>query len=418
MTPLFRPEVVAAQQADWLGSVQLLQPPALRWLGLLVALAAVALAGFLATATYTRKAILPGLLMPPAGIVRLAAPQPGVVVEQRVVDGQTVRQGEVLFVLRPAHGALLDGAQAEVQRSLDDRRGALQDSARLQQQLTSTRLAALSRRLLALQAELAQLDAEFSAQQQRLALAREALDRQRALQAQQFISQAQVQAKEEEVLAVQALLQSLRRQRAGLERERAELEGERASLPLQGAQQQNEVARSMAQLARERAEQDPQRQFTVLSPQDGVVSALLVQAGQTVVEGSPLAAVMPPSSAGLQVQLLAPAAAVGLLRQGQAVRLRYDAFPFQRFGQQQGTIASVSPLPLSAADLAALPLSPSGIGQLAAEPRYRVLVALDADPGPALPLRPGMGLHADVALETRSWLQWMLAPALGLAGRL
>lgn len=419
MTPLFRPEAVGAQRHDWLGAVQLLQPPALRWLSLLVVLAATTLVFFLATAGYTRKATLPGLVMPAAGVVRLAAPQPGVVIEQRVADGQAVLKGEVLFVLRPAHGALLDGAQAEVQRSLGERDSALRDSARLHQQLTNSRMAALGRRLQALQAELAQLDAEFAAQQQRLALSRDALERQRALHAQQFISQAQVQAKEEDVLAVQALLQSLRRQRAGLERERAELEGERAGLPVQGAQQQNEVARSLAQLARERAEQDPQRQFQVLAPRDGVVSALLAQAGQTVLEGSPLAVVLPSASEGLQVQLLAPAAAVGLLRPGQTVSLRYDAFPFQRFGQHRGSIASVSPMPLSATDLAALPLPPiGGAGSLAAEPRYRVLLALDPNPGPALPLRPGMGLQADVALEKRSWLQWMFAPALGVAGRL
>ncbi len=418
MPPLFRPEAVSAQRGDWLGVIQIQQPPPLRWLAAGVIAFGVVLVTFLSTANYTRKASLPGLLMPAAGITRLAAPQPGIVAEQRAVDGQVVKRGDVLFVLRPSHSVLLDGAPAEGVRSLDDRRTALADSARLQQQLTAARLATLGQRLAAQLSEQQQLEAELTAQQQRLGLARQSLERQRALMAQQFISPAQLQLREEEVLAVQALVQSLRRQRAALERERADLEGERSSLPLQGAQTQGEVVRSLAQLARERAEQDPQRQFRVLAPHDGVVSAVLVQPGQTVLEGTPLATVLPASSP-LQVQLLAPASAVGLLRAGQSVRIRYDAFPFQRFGQHRGTVASVAGLPLSANDLAALPLPPAGLGVPGGESRYRVVVTLDAQPSPMpQPLRAGMALQADVALESRRWIEWMFAPALGLARRL
>lgn len=418
---LFRSEVYRQGVSNGIQPVRIFQPPRLRLLTAAAVLAAAAVFAYLSTATYTRKATLPGLLMPPAGVVRLAAPQPGVVIEQRVAEGQLVKQGEVLFVLRPVHAALLAPAQTEVERSLEDRHRTLLDSARLQQQLTGTRLVALERRLKAQQAELLQLDAEIAAQQQRLALSRESLERLRTLQAQQFLSPAQVQSKEEEVLAIQAILQSLRRQRAAIERERAELEGERSSLPIQGAQQQSELSRNLAELARERAEQDPKRQFTVTAPADGRISALLAQAGQTVVEGSPLASFQPAGDGRLQVQLLAPAAAVGLLREGQAVRIRYDAFPFQRFGLHAGRVMSVSPLPLTAADVAALPLPPAGAwAGSGSEPRYRVTATLDADPGPAMPqpLRAGMALQADVALDTRRWIEWLFAPALGMAQRL
>lgn len=423
--PLFRPEVASAQQADWLGSVRLLQPPSLGWLTVAALAAAVGCATFLATASYTRKATLPGLLMPAAGVVRLSAPQPGVVVQRLIQEGQAVRQGEALFVLRTPQGALLEDAQTEVRRSLAERRAALQHTAKLQQQLTNTRLQALERRLKAQQAELTQLDAEVAAQQQRLALARESLERQRALLAQQFLSPAQVQSKEEEVLAVQAQLQALRRQRATLERERAELEGERAGLPVQGAQQQSEALHSLAVLARESAEQDPARQFVVQAPSDGVVGTVAAQAGQSVLEGSALAVLLPAKSEPLRAELLAPASAVGLLRPGQVVWLRYEAFAYQRHGMHQGRVLSVSTLPLSAQDVAAMPLPAAAAdaqaraaGELGA--RYRVQVQLDDDPGPAMPqpLRPGMALMADVAIDKRRLVEWMFAPLLGVAGRL
>jgi membrane fusion protein len=115
--------------------------------------------------------------------------------------------------------------------------------------------------------------------------------------------------------------------------------------------------------------------------------------------------------------LFAPSSAVGFLRSQQAVMLRFDAFPYQKFGLQTGHVLQVARSPLQATELASLPLQ----GGAANEPLYRITVALDrqdvAAYGEAQPLSPGMQLEGDVQLDRRRLIEWIFEPVLGLAGR-
>ena len=55
-----------------------------------------------------------------------------------------------------------------------------------------------------------------------------------------------------------------------------------------------------------------------------------------------------PSGAQLQAHLFAPSGAVGFVRPRQEVRLRFEAFPYQKFGHQTGHVLQVSRTPLAA----------------------------------------------------------------------
>lgn len=410
---LFRAEVIDAQRQQWLGGVQLVRPLALSWLAAGAVCTVLAVGAFLALAEYTRKATVMGVLTPDRGLMRLMPASAGTVAERRVAEGQAVQAGEVLFVVtvdRPWLGA---DAQALVRRSLDERRRSLGDAALAQQQLASARLLALDRRLAAMQAELAQLDAEVTLQQQRLSLAQQALARLQSLQADQFISAAQVQAKSEEVLGLRGAATALARQRETLLRERAEIEGERQALPLMTGTALGGLARELSQANRDAAEQDAEQRLVVRAPQAGTVSTVLAEPGQSVSPASAMATVVP-AGATLQAQLYAPSSAIGFVQAGQTVRLRYEAFPYQRFGQQVGHVTQVSRAPLTGGELAALALPAVGAG---GEPLFRITVALDALPA-GMQLAAGMRLQADVLLERRRLIEWLFEPLLGLRHRL
>lgn len=411
--PLFRPEALQAQSQQWLGSVQLVRPLALSWLTAGVLVTAVVVATFLCLAPYTRKATVPGVLVPDKGLVRVVPPAAGTVLERRVAEGQTVQAGDVLFVLALERSRLLPEVQAQVQRSLDDRRRSLGETARAQQVLAQSRLLAFERRLQALQTELQQLDVEASMQQQRLTLAEQGLARLQTLQAEQFISPAQAQAKSEEVLALRATAQGLARQRAGLLRERAEIEGERQALPALTDSAASSLSRELAQADRDAAEQDAEQRWVLRAPQAGTVGTVLAEVGQSVSGASALATLVPQGSV-LQAQLYAPSSAVGFVQPGQAVRLRYEAFPYQKYGQQAARVTQVSRVPLASAEMAALSLSAA----TSAEPMFRITVALDGAPQATMPLSAGMRLQADVLLEERRLIEWLFEPLLGLRSRL
>jgi len=354
--------------------------------------------------------------VPDRGVIRLVAPQEAQVLERRVSEGERVRAGEVLFVLSLDRAAASGDTEAAVQRSLAAREASLDKAALQQQSLHDSQSTALLRRLADMQREQAALDAEMALAMQRVALAEQSRARTESLRNDNFVSNAQVQAKTEELLGLQAQRQALERQRGAHARDMAALEAQRRDLPLENARKLGEIERERAELAQRGAESESRRSLVVRAPQDGVVSGVIAQPGQTVTPGVALASLVP-QDAKLQAHLYAPSSAVGFLKAEQSVLLRYDAFPYQKYGAQAGRIEQVSLAPLSASELGGLAL-PS---VTAREPMYRIAVTLARQDIPAgadvRPLVPGMQLEADVPIERRRLVEWLFAPVLGVAGR-
>jgi membrane fusion protein len=113
-----------------------------------------------------------------------------------------------------------------------------------------------------------------------------------------------------------------------------------------------------------------------------------------------------PLDSTLQAQLFFPTRAFGFVRPGQQVRILYDAFPYQKFGTYRGNVTNISHTILTGNETT---------GPIALkEPAYRVTVGLerpDIDAyGLKMPLQPDMLLKADVVLEQRSLMRWLLDP--------
>ena len=413
MAGVFRREAVEGQRHDWLGSIQLVRPVSLTVLTLLVVVASLAVGALLVEGRYTRKARVAGFLVPDRGVIRLVPPQVGTVLESHVAEGRAVRQGDVLFVLA------IDQATAQgdaVQTTLATRERSLKGASAQQALLQQSQQAAIDRRLDDMRRELSSMQAEADLQTQRLALAQKAQSRLESLRDENFISAAQVQGKAEEVLGLRAQLQNLERQRVAQLREIGALEAQRRELPLRGQAQQGEIDRDLAVLAQQSAENEARRRIVVRAPQDGVISGVLAEPGHGVSPAAALASLVP-ANARLQAHLFAPSSAIGFMHANQAVLLRYQAFPYQKFGHQVGQVVQVSRSPLLAAELAGLPMQ----GPASTEPLYRITVTLDqqtvAAYGQAQALSPGMQLEADVQLDRRRLIEWIFEPVLGITGK-
>jgi membrane fusion protein len=116
----------------------------------------------------------------------------------------------------------------------------------------------------------------------------------------------------------------------------------------------------------------------------------------------------------MEAEIFVPSRAIGFLAPGQEVRLRYDAFPYQRFGVGTGRIKSISSTVLRPDQIVAT--------IRVEEPVYRVVVALDQDAivayGKRYRIRPGLALGADIVLDRRTFAEWLLDPIEALRGRL
>ena len=418
MGSLFRPEALEHREREWLGSIQLIRPVSLAVLTASTLLVAAGIGAYLTLGEYTRKARVSGYLVPDRGVIRLVTPQAATVVESHVVEGRAVQHGDVLFVLAVGQATLSGDTQAAVQSSIELRTRSLQGAARQRTQLEQAQLAAIDRQIADMEREIDSMKLESDLQRQRLVLAEQAQSQYESLRNDNFVSSAQVRTKAEEVLNVKAQLQGLVRQRAARSRDIAALQAQRRELPLQAQSAQGAIDRDLAALAQQAAETEARQRIVVRAPQAGVISGVLAAPGQTVTPAVALASLLP-ADAKLQAQLFAPSSAVGFVRANQPVQLRYQAFPYQKFGHQAGEVVHVSRSPLQASELAglALPASLSASG----EPLYRITVSLDrqsvAAYGQPQALAPGMQLEADVLLDRRRLIEWLFEPVLGIADR-
>lgn len=421
---LFRPEALQHRQGNWLGSIRLSQPVALRWITLGVVCSVMAVLAFLFWGEASRRAHLAGVLVPAQGLVRVASPRVAAVAAVAVTEGQSVRAGDLLLTLEWLDPQLNAGTQAELQATFDARLRSLDEASRRQAQLAAGQAQALSRRIDSLRLELQQAGEQLRWQAQRLALAEQAQTRWEQLAQQQFVSTAQAQVQMEALLAQRAEARSLARQRESLVGQLASLEAEQRALPLEAAQRQGELSRQREDVAEAMSRADAgatRRQWLIRAPVSGRVGAVHVMAGQAVPEGQGLVSLLPAAGADaprLVAQLYAPSSALGFLAVGQSVQLRLQAYPFQKFGALPGQVTEVAQAPLPASELASLL---PWVAASAAEPLYRIQVKLDRQVmpigGELRPLLAGMQLDADVLLERRRLVEWLFEPLLGWRAR-
>ena len=81
----------------------------------------------------------------------------------------------------------------------------------------------------------------------------------------------------------------------------------------------------------------------ILASESGIVTQVMVNAmGQVINKGQPLVA-LAPASAPMVAEVMVMNKDVGLLKSGQLVKLKYDAYAFQDFGIKRGWLTSISP---------------------------------------------------------------------------
>jgi membrane fusion protein len=413
--PAFREEVGREQARSSMGSIVLIRPLSFALLSAAALSVATIVLAYLALAEYAKKAPLAGTLIPASGAIRVVAPQPGLVRDRRVREGEKVAAGEALLRLVDARATPEDGLVGSATVALAARR-----IAQVRRQRDETRAAsraeqaAIAGRIAGLQAELLELDGEIEAVASREALSRRSLARLEELGRRGFASPAQHQQKEEDALDLRSRRHAAARARLALEREIAGLRAAAAEARSRSLAQLSALEGQVAALDQERIERRAQADAVVNAPAAGTVAAILVEPGQVVASGATLLTLLPEGSP-LQAHLFAPSRSVGFIRAGQEVLLRYPAFPFQKFGSHRARVLSVSRTAIAPAELGFAPNDGSR------EPLYRVKVALEAQTvaayGRAEPLQAGMQVEADVLLDRRRLIEWVFEPVFSLAGR-
>ncbi|MGZ5776175.1 HlyD family secretion protein [Ramlibacter sp.] len=415
---LFRKEMRDVAGGRLLGSVLLTRPLSFNVLTIFFTSILTVLLAFFAASTYTRKAQVVGVLLPSQGLIRILPAHGGIVVERYVGEGQAVHAGDRLFLVASERADAANGsAERNISALLRFRRESFAAEQAQQARQALRKIETARRRAAELQAEMERLESQAALQGRRVALAQAAFERYASLAADSFVSSAQVQDRQAELLDQQQRLADLQRAKAAVKRDWIAADAEIHDLEVQSRRDEQANQRSIAAIDQDLVENEARREVVVRAPQDGTISAIAVDTGQSVAANQALASLVPAGSE-LEAELYAPSRAAGFIKPGMQVLLRYQAFAYQKFGQARGTVREVVGSAMRSDEL---PLPGAVAAGGASEPLYRVRVKLDRQAvtvyGNAQPLRSGALLDASVLLETRRLYEWLLDPLYSVAGR-
>ena len=411
---LFRQEAIDALREKFLGEATIARPMpfwVLTLLGLVVAGMVIAVAVW---GQYTRRERTEGFLQLDVGAAKVSFTDSGRVAELFVKEGQEVKAGVPMARISLERATSASASTGSVvSGELTQRRGSLEKEQGQMRELAEQQLQQVRKKALDLQNEITQIGTDIRLQTQRLTSAKAEALRWAQLAEKKFASDVAARQKQDEATDQEIRLQALKRQKSTLERDLATTKLEEPSVALRARAQQEQVTRQISELQQTMVQEEAKRETIIKAPITGVVTNITVSTGQSVAADAAFATILPAGSK-LQVELLVPTRAIGFVTKGKEVSIRYEAFPYERFGQYRGVIADVSQTVWSPGDK---------IGPLTVrEPAYRITAKIDRQTveamGQEIPLRSGMLVNADILLEKKSLLEWVFEPVLQLRGRL
>jgi multidrug efflux pump subunit AcrA (membrane-fusion protein) len=339
------------------------------------------------------------VLVPIKGADPVRTLHTGVVTGVRVADAETVQAGALLFTIsseivgdrtaeRDSLSTSLSGGTLrmvnEREKYENQRRADEEEAARLKQRQSA-------------------LESQGELTERQAALAREVATRQQRSYDEGLISWLEASRPKLEADRLTAEAEQVRADaaetRAASARLRFEVASRKAAFDELSRSVEEELAnaRTRKGMLDNEASRDGNT-LSVASPCDGTIVKLLVKTPGTAVNEFETLAEIVCRDERLQAELVVPQRGLAQLNAGQAVKLRYDAFPYQRYGVRYGTLRWISPATASQAEGAS----------------FRALADLDEQTlrigSQDRAVLPGMGGEASVIVGRRSLASYAFQP--------
>jgi membrane fusion protein len=413
-THIFRKEAIDRQNDRLWGEVIISQPISYGVLTALMAIGTALACFFLFTNEYTRMESVTGLLVPGKGVVAVYPPQPGLLSELYAAEGDFIEQGSDLFKIQiDQRRSSADYISREVLRELGEQKTRLATTLQLEHESLSALLARQDNNIKKFALEITALHAQIATQTEMKAIEDTSLARAQELLAKGVIAKSDMDNVAKNSLDKQQQLQNLQLTLDNLTFELEEAKIVRNTHVINSRREIAELENHVSEINTQIATAEVEQSNIIRAPVSGTITAITANLGQKIESSIPVITIIPEDSR-LEAHLYIPTRAIGFITEGQHANLRFEAFPYQRFGLFTGSIRQVTHSVLSQNELPGLlPIK---------EPVYRITATLDNQTvdayGQQVALRPGMLLSADIQLDKRSLLEWLLAPLYSLKGRL
>lgn len=407
---LFRREVFDNKKEEWLAGIHI-QASRLGWWFFFIGIAALVGATLILTfGTVTRYEQAQGSLVPSHGLLSVAHTEPGHITRVLVEEGAQVTEGQPLIEISgETHSATLGETHAVIGEQIVLKQRHLTEEAADEASIADIKRKELVVRIKLLAEQKSQVAEKIQLARQRAANADLLYQQWVQLGSSGIVSKSQILQQHDMVLDYQAGVKDLEAQQLQLRREYEQATAELAQLPFDGQRKQNELHRQLSDLTESQVQNEAKRAAVIRAPAAGMITNVFVHPGDAIAPQQNLVNLLPVTSTLLAELWVAPRA-VGFIRPGERVVIRYKAFPYQRFGQYEGRVVSVSRSAVAPNDITHLLGQPAeGSG-----PQYRIRVALDNQAvsieGRSEPLIPGLTLDADILYEHERIASWLFTP--------
>jgi len=327
------------------------------------------------------------ILVPATGADPIQAPHQGTISRVSVGEGQVVKKGAELFVLRSDEIRSWDTQLRTLTEDLHSREESLTRSETAYKAQLNIKLA-----------EVEQAKSEVKFRENHAKVSRDLVTRMEKLGEQGGISEVDLvklrldlAASEKDFSVAQRTVQQNNLDRERMDTEHARVRGE----------QKAEIEKLKLRIAALKADLENAQQnlLMVRSPYDGVVISLEQRTvGSVVIQGQVLCQ-LAQQDAKLHARMVITEAGLPKLAVSQRVRYFFEAFPYQRYGAVGGKLDWISPSAVTSSD----------------GPRFVALASLDhlaipVGAGRFLPLRVGMKGEAHIIVGSRTMIEYAFEP--------
>ncbi|MCL1073992.1 HlyD family secretion protein [Shewanella dokdonensis] len=413
MSSLFRKQTIEAQKQKLHGDVSLAQPLSIYNSAFIIFIVVTAIAVFLSCSHYARKETVRGYLVPNKGLIETFANRSGNVEKLHVSEGTLVQKGDplVTIILRRSMTSgeeLSESLIGELKQQLD----LLEVERVVNQRMLGDESARLRTAISDNQSSLSVINNLEKLLFEKLSIQQSQQNQHKKLYQDGFLSKLDYQSQQEKIINIRQEIENTKSNRVIVSSQLNASQAELKLLPHQYALKESELKRRRSDLQRQIDETENNYRYVIRAVEAGTVAAIQIVEGEFIATNRPLMSLIP-QGAELVAELLLPTRSAGFIREGDEARLRFDAFPYQRFGFLESHISRIDKALLLDGE-ARVPVNLS-------EPVYRIRTQLSKQDmlayGEAFPLRSGMLLEADIVLDRRSLLDWLLDPIYSLKGR-
>ncbi len=327
------------------------------------------------------------VLVPATGADPIQAPHQAIISRVSVGEGQTVKKGAELFVLR-----------SDEIRGWDTQFRTLQEDLRTKEESLAQSDTAFRAQMSMKQSEVEQAKSEVKFRENHAKTTRDLVARMEKLAEQGGFSEIDLvrmrldlAGSEKDMSVAQKTLQQVNLDRQRIETERARVRGE----------QQAEIEKLKVRIAALQADLENAQQnlLMVRSPYDGVVISLDQRTVGSVVQQGQVLCQLSQENAQPRARMIINEAGLAKLAVAQRVRYFFEAYPYQRYGAVGGKLDWISPSTVSSTDGA----------------HFIALASLDHNSivrprGQSLPLRVGMRGDAHIIVGGRTPIEFVLEP--------